>query len=346
MFLENAWYVAAVATEVTRTPQRVTMLGRHVVLYRREDGSPVALEDACPHRKLPLSMGRVVGDDIECGYHGLKFDGGGRCIRVPATPSAAANARLRVYPVEDRYGLTWVWTGDPAEADPAKIFDVTEWGNPGWGRTAPGFMEVDCDYRFITDNLLDPSHVAWVHVTSFGNAACEEVPVRARPTDTGVIASRWMYDVEIAPFYAPFTRFTGRCDREQHYEVRYPSHAIIKAIFVPAGTGGPDKPYHDDVFLMDSYNFMTPIDDKRTRYFWFQMRNFAPNDTAVDAMFAEAVRGAFLEDKAILEAVQVGMDEMHTPNINLPLDGGPLRFRRRLAELIAAEKDTTVAAAE
>ncbi len=344
MFLENAWYVAAIASEVTRTPQRVTMLGRHVVLYRRQDGSPVALEDACPHRKLPLSMGKVVGDDIECGYHGLKFDGSGACIRVPATPMAAANARLRVYPVEDRYGLTWVWIGEPSLADPAKIFAVTEWGNPDWGCTAPGAMTVDCDYRFITDNLLDPSHVAWVHVTSFGNAACEEVPVRARPTEDGVIASRWMYDVEIAPFYAPFTKFSGCCDREQHYEVRHPSHAIIKAIFVPAGTGGPDKPYHDDVFLMDSYNFMAPIDEKRTRYFWFQMRNFAPGDAAVDEMFAQAVRGAFLEDKVILEAVQIGMDEMATPNINLPLDAGPMRFRRRLAELIAAERGEAVAA--
>lgn len=344
MFLENAWYVAAVASEVTRTPRRVTLLGRHVALFRREDGSPVALEDACPHRKLPLTLGRVVGDTIECGYHGLKFDCSGACIRVPATPGAAERIRVRAYPVEDRYGLVWVWTGDPVLADPAKIFDVTEWGNPAWGCTAPGAMEVACDYRYITDNLLDPSHVAWVHVTSFGNAACEEVPVRARPTETGVIASRWMYDVEIAPFYAPFTKFSGRCDREQHYEVRHPSHAIIKAIFVPAGTGGPDRPYHPDVFLMDSYNFMTPVDEKRTMYFWFQMRNFAPGDAEVDALFAASVKAAFLEDKVILEAVQLGMDEMHSPNVNLPLDGAPLRFRRRLAELIAAEQGRAAAA--
>ncbi len=341
MFLENAWYVAAIATEVDRTPRRVTMLGRHVVLFRREDGTPVALEDACPHRKLPLSKGKVVGDAIECGYHGLKFDCSGACIRVPATPNLAGNVHVRAYPVEDRWGLTWVWTGDPAKADPATIFPVPTWEDPEWGCTRPGSMEVDCDYRFITDNLLDPSHVAWVHVTSFGNEACEEVPVRARPTEDGVIASRWMYGVEIAPFYAPFTKFSGLCDREQHYEVRHPSHAIIKAIFVPAGSGGPDKPLHDDAFLMDSYNFMTPIDEKRTRYFWFQMRNFAPGDTAVDAMFEASVKAAFLEDKVILEAVQIGMDEMHSPNINLPLDAGPLRFRRKLAELIAAEKATT-----
>ncbi|MDR3372087.1 MAG: aromatic ring-hydroxylating dioxygenase subunit alpha [Ancalomicrobiaceae bacterium] len=346
MFLENAWYVAAIATDVDRTPQRVTMLGRHLVLYRREDGRPVALEDACPHRKLPLSMGKLVGDDIECGYHGLKFDCAGHCIRVPATPTSAASAHVRAYPVEDRYGFTWVWPGDPALADPAKIFDIVEWGKPGWGYTKPGVMEIGCDYRYITDNLLDPSHVAWVHVTSFGNAACEEVPVRARPIEDGVIVSRWMLDVDVAPFYQPYTKFQGRCDREQHYEVRYPCHALAKAIFVPAGTGGPGKPYHADVFVMDSYNFLTPIDATTTRYFWVQMRNFAPGDAAIDEMMGQSVRGAFLEDKDILEAVQIGMDEMHSPNINLPLDGGPLRFRRRLAELIAEERTRSAVAAE
>ncbi|MDR3495559.1 MAG: aromatic ring-hydroxylating dioxygenase subunit alpha [Ancalomicrobiaceae bacterium] len=346
MFLENAWYVAAIAADVTRTPQRVTMLGRHVVLYRREDGSAVALEDACPHRKLPLSMGKVVGDDIECGYHGLRFDGSGRCIRVPATPASAASTHVRAYPVEDRYGFTWVWTGDPARADPNTIFDVAEWGKSGWGYTKPGVMEIGCDYRYITDNLLDPSHVAWVHVTSFGNAACEEVPVRARPIENGVIVSRWMLDVDVAPFYQPYTKFQGRCDREQHYEVRYPCHALAKAIFVPAGTGGPDRPYHDDVFVMDSFNFLTPIDETTTRYFWVQMRNFAPGDAVIDEMMGQSVRGAFLEDKDILEAVQRGMDEMQSPNINLPLDGGPLRFRRRLAELVAAERNASAAAAE
>ena len=115
MFVRNAWYVAAWAREVSGL-HAVTMLGEEIVIFRKSDGSYAALEDACPHRKLPLSMGKVVGDDIECGYHGLKFDCTGACIRVPATPNAAANARVRAYPVEDRYGLTWVWTGDAARA--------------------------------------------------------------------------------------------------------------------------------------------------------------------------------------------------------------------------------------
>jgi len=146
-----------------------------------------------------------------------------------------------------------------------------------------------------------------------------------------------MIDAEPAPFYAPFLKFSGKCDRKQHYEVRYPCNAIIKAIFVPAGAGGEGRPYHEDVFLMDSYNFMTPIDEDHTKYFWFQMRNFAPADEDVSRKFAAAVRGAFEEDRVVLNAVQRGMANKRTPNLDLKIDVGPLRFRRRLAQLIADE---------
>jgi vanillate O-demethylase monooxygenase subunit len=126
--------------------------------------------------------------------------------------------------------------------------------------------------------------------------------------------------------------------------VHYPCHAIIKAIFAPAGTGGEGKPYHADVFLMDSYNFMTPIDDNRTNYFWFQMRNFAPNDAVISAQFAKSVRGAFDEDRVVLAAIHKGMANKRTPNLDLKIDVGPLRFRRNLAKLIADEQSRKVAA--
>jgi vanillate O-demethylase monooxygenase subunit len=147
-----------------------------------------------------------------------------------------------------------------------------------------------------------------------------------------------MLDTVPAPFYEPYLVFTGNTDRKQQYEVRYPSNALIKAFFCPAGTGGEGRPLHPDTFLMDSYNFLTPIDEGRTRYFWFQQRNVAPNDENVSRRFAASVRSAFEEDKVILAAVQRGMDEMRTPNINLRSDTGGTRFRRRLAQMIEAEQ--------
>ncbi len=344
MFLRNAWYVAAIEHDVSRQMLPVTILGERIVLYAKEDGTPVALEDACPHRKLPLSMGRLRGDEVECGYHGLRFDCGGACTRVPGAEKIPHIARVRSYPVAARYGLVWIWMGEAAKADPGLIFKIEHWDDPRWGRTDPESMTVDCNYLYVTDNLLDPSHVAWVHASSFGNAACEETPLQTELRGDGVVVSRWMLDTEVAPFYRQFVKFAGNTDRQQHYEVRFPSNAIIKAVFTPAGTGGPQGRLDPDTFLMDSYNFMTPVDDKHTRYFWFQMRNFAPGDAVVSQRFADSVRAAFEEDRMVLNAVQWGMDHKQTPNLDLKIDLGPLRFRRRMDQLIAAEAAMPLAA--
>ncbi|AWY39609.1 aromatic ring-hydroxylating dioxygenase subunit alpha [Pseudomonas putida] len=344
MFLRNAWYVVAEETTLTESLYPITILGEQIVLYRKLDGTPVALEDACPHRKLPLSMGRKIGDRIECGYHGLTFDCSGSCVRAPGSQRIPQGARVRSYPLALRYGLIWIWMGDAELADPASIFNVQEWGDPGWGINRGGSMTVECNYLYMTDNLLDPAHVAWVHQTSFGNAACEDEPLKTIVTDAGVTVSRWMRDVEVAPFYAQFVKFSGRCDRKQHYEVHFPSCAIIKSLFSPAGTGSDEGPLHDQVFLMSSYNFMTPIDESNTRYFWFQLRNFDQDSEEVSRQFDESVRFAFSEDRVVLSAVQRGMTNRRTPNIDLVTDSGPLRFRRALEKLIAQENTSPLLA--
>lgn len=337
MFLKNAWYVAALEGEVGRALHTTRILGEDVLLYRKQDGQAVALEDTCPHRRLPLSMGRLLGDEVECGYHGLTFDCSGSCVRAPGVAHIPKAAFVRHYPTTERYGLVWIWMGEAALADPATIIKVDNWGDPAWGMNRGDAMTVQCNYQYVTDNLLDPSHVSWVHQTSFGNAAIVGVPLQTEVKDNGVVVSRWMRDVEVAPFYAKFVKFSGHCDRKQQYEVYFPSHAIIKAIFTPAGTATDAEPFHEDVFLMDSYNFMTPVDESTTRYYWFQMRNFSPDDEGVSRQFSEDVRHAFEEDRAVLTAVHAGMARRPS-KLDLPLDSGPLRFRRKLQQLIQAEQ--------
>jgi phenylpropionate dioxygenase-like ring-hydroxylating dioxygenase large terminal subunit len=338
MFLRNAWYVAAWADEVTETLLPVEMLSERIVLYRASDGRCAALEDACPHRKLPLSMGRLVNDAIVCGYHGLTFDCSGACIAAPTSKVIPPKASVRAYPTAERYGLIWIWMGQAHPADPAQIVEIPNWGKPEWGYNRGKSMLVDCHYLYLVDNLLDPTHVTWVHPSSFGDSSCASVPIETASGPSGVTASRWILDAEPAPFYKKHLKFAGRCDRYQHYEVRYPSNAIIKAIFTPAGTGGIRKPLHDDVFLMDSFNFLTPVNGTKTRYFWFQLRNFAPDDEAVSRDFSEDVTAAFEEDRVILNAVQIGMDTKITPNIDLKNDLSSFRFRNTLSQKIADEK--------
>lgn len=339
MFLKNAWYVAALDNDIGRELHATTLLGEDVVLYRKSDGTVVALEDSCPHRRLPLSMGRLIGDTIECGYHGLTFDCSGSCVNAPGMAQPPKAAVVSRYPCVSRYGFVWLWMGDPLRADAARIPVVDHWGDPAWGMNRGDAMSLDCHYLYVTDNLLDPSHVSWVHQTSFGSSDMVGKPLNVEVTEQGVTVSRWMHDVEVAPFYQQFVRFQGRCDRKQQYEVQFPGYAIIRAIFTPSGTATDTPPFNDDVFLMDSYNFITPINEHSTRYFWFQMRNFSPDDQAVSDQFSQDVRAAFAEDRVVLNAVHRGMAQRPAA-FNLPLDGGPLQFRRRLQKLVDAENAT------
>lgn len=308
------------------------------MLYRRSNGDPAALEDACVHRKLPLSLGRIKGDTVECGYHGLTFNAAGECVHMPCSDRIPKNARVRSYPLVSRYGLLWIWMGPAHLANADGIFQVAHWGDPQWGMTDGDAMTVDCNYLYMTDNLLDPSHVAWVHPSSFGNAACEATPVEVMASERGMIASRWMRGADVAPLYVPFVRFQGPCDRLQHYEVHFPSHSLVKAVFVPAGFAGDDAERHAQAFIMDSYNFLTPVDAAHTRYFWFQLRNVFPDDAQVSQRMADGVRGAFEEDRVILNAVQKNFARSQTPHIDIAIDSAPLRFRRRLRQLIEAEQ--------
>ncbi|TGT63233.1 aromatic ring-hydroxylating dioxygenase subunit alpha, partial [bacterium M00.F.Ca.ET.159.01.1.1] len=144
MFLRNCWYVAAWDHEVADRLVPTRILGEDIVLYRRTDGVVAALEDACPHRKLPLSMGRIKGDTVECGYHGLTFDSTGTCTRVPGAEKIPHVACVRSYPIAERYGLLWIWMGEAAKADPDLIFAVDHWGDPAWGVNRGESMALDC----------------------------------------------------------------------------------------------------------------------------------------------------------------------------------------------------------
>ena len=338
MFLKNAWYVAGWSKEYGQKLVAQRFLNECVVLYRKQDGTPVALEDACPHRKLPLSKGSLKNDAIECGYHGLTFDGSGKCVAAPTQPEQIPEkARVRSYPVVDRYRLLWIWMGEPELADPNDIVHIENFDNPNWGCTEGGTMEMECNYLWICDNLLDPSHVAWVHVSSFAGAGTDDGQLDLHRTDSGVIVSRWIYGQLPSPYYSDLVKFEGECDRLQHYELRIPSIAINKSVYTPVGTGGPDKPPVDKTYINVSYNFMTPVDDGLTRYFWFQHRNTDPNDQSVSKFMNDGARMAFEEDRAVLTEVHKGMRDRHTPNIDLRLDAGAKLFRKQLQQRIDSE---------
>ena len=343
-YLRNTWYVAALSPEVGRVPKAIKVLGEAVVLYRTSNGTAVALEDACPHRKLPLSLGRIKGDAIECGYHGLTFDPFGKCIDAATQDKIPPFAKVRSYPVQDKYGLLWIWMGESSLAETHPVFEMDNLGQLGWGLTQGDQLLVDCHYLWLVDNLLDPSHVAWVHRTSFAGNGTDATPLQIAADATGVICSRWLLDQPPPPFYAPLLKFPGNADRLQHYEVRYPCIAINMGIYTPAGKGGPCMVDGPDTYRMVSYNFLTPIDEDHTHYFWLQQRNTDAADDALTQQIAAGARAAFEEDKVVLEAVHRGMKNRSTQTTGLLLDAAANRFRAGLAAMIEAEAKPQVAA--
>jgi phenylpropionate dioxygenase-like ring-hydroxylating dioxygenase large terminal subunit len=334
-FIRNSWYVAGRTEDFVSKLSAVTILNENIVIYRKQDGSPAALEDACPHRKLPLSMGNLKGDTVECGYHRLTFDCAGACVSAPTQGDPIPKrAQVRSYPVEDRYGFLWIWMG---QGVPDALIEIPNFDNPAWGRTAFGALTIDCNYLYVIDNLLDPSHVAWVHVTSFAGAGTDNRPLDIEDLDDGVIVSRWIMGEPAPPYYRAMLAFGDATDRKQHYECRLPSTAINMSVYSRAGTGGAGAILPPDAYVNISYNFITPVDADRSLYFWFQHRNTDPDNADFDKRMFEGATMAFNEDKAVLEAVHLGMKHRTSPYMNLGLDAGAMRFRAKVDKRIASE---------
>jgi vanillate O-demethylase monooxygenase subunit len=228
--------------------------------------------------------------------------------------------------------------GDPSSVDPSTILTIEHFDDPGWGRTRGDTMILETNYLNITDNLLDPSHVAWVHQSSFAAGGCEDTPLEVEIGQRGVTVFRWILDREPPAYYAPLVKFEGNCDRLQHYEVRFPSLAINKSVFTPAGTGNREGALDPRAYIMVSYNFLTPINERQTKYFWFQHRNTDPDDDAITASISKGTEAAFEEDRRVLEGVQRGLDRAGSANVVLGIDRAPIRFRQMLEEKISKQR--------
>jgi phenylpropionate dioxygenase-like ring-hydroxylating dioxygenase large terminal subunit len=341
-FLRNCWYVAAWDRELGRSPLARTILGEPVVLYRREDGTPVALEDRCCHRSLPLSIGSVTGDDLRCAYHGLRFDSTGACVEVPGQPAVPPGARIRSYPLHEKWNWVWIWMGDPALADPALIPDWWWAGHADWAWTKPERIHVKCNYQLINDNVLDVTHLAYVHATSIGNAAITEFPVTTEREDNLVRMKRWIIDRPAPPMYQAAGNFKGNVDRWQIVEHVPPCFSVNFAGCADTGTGAPQGGRSGHRIDVMALNAPTPETERTTHYFFGFVRGFGLNDQALERLFAVDFVKVFMEDVVILEAQQ-RMNELkpNAPTISIGVDAAPNAARRLLARRIEAEQQRT-----
>jgi phenylpropionate dioxygenase-like ring-hydroxylating dioxygenase large terminal subunit len=348
MWLRNCWYVIAWDHEIPAadTPELFTrtVLGEPVLVYRTQAGALVALEDRCCHRHAPLSVGKREGDCVRCGYHGLKFDAQGQCVEAPGIEIVPARARVRRYPVALKNKWVFVWMGDPTLADAALLPDNFSCDSPDW-RNRPGYLHYDTPYLLIADNLLDFSHLSYVHEKSLGGSTriaqsrpvIEAVagPVADWP-QMGIKVSRHVNDVPPPPFYQRFRSFDTNLDRWFVYEFLLPGTLLMHSGGRPAGAApdasGPSVRLH-------SCQTLTPETATTTHYFFQQSHPVGEGDETVTDSIFNSLLEAFNEDRDMISAQHRNIQYDPTrPMMPLAMDGALIQFRRLLESRALAER--------
>lgn len=301
-FVMNAWYVIAWGEDLSPggTVAR-TVLGLPIVAFRGEDGVARAVANRCPHRGVPLAMGKVVGSHLQCAYHGLQFNGSGVCVRNPHIQADPSRLGVRSYPVVERHGAVWVWTGDPAQADAALVPDYGWFDADVSGyRTIHGYVQVEADYRLVIDNLLDLSHAEFLHANTVGTpGSAGSVKNSLEAGERHVTVLRKVFDLPPSAVFRPVWHKTDRIDQQANMTWRAPSHLLLDLGIMPPG--GELR----DGLHFPSAHILTPETERTTHYFYANTRNFLVDEPSFDDKVRATFELAFgQEDRPIIEAIQ------------------------------------------
>ena len=341
MFPKNAWYVACTPDEIDGKPLGRTICGEAIVLYRGPDNAVAALEDFCPHRGAPLSLGKVCDGKLVCGYHGLEMGCDGKPVAMPGQ-RVRGFPQIRTYPAVERYGFIWVWPGDAAKADPATIHHL-EWAeHPHWAYGG-GLYHIRCDYRLMIDNLMDLTHETYVHSTSIGQKEIDEAAPATKTEGDHVITSRFMNNIIAPPFWQMALRGNGLpddqpVDRWQICHFTPPSHVMIEVGVALAGQGGHEAPAELKASSI-VVDFITPETETSIWYFWGMARDFKPDDAELTASIREGQGKIFGEDLQMLERQQANLlAHPERQLLKLNIDAGGVQSRRVLERWLAQEQ--------
>lgn len=346
MFLRNCWYAATWSKDLDTTPMARTFLNEKVVLYRNASGEVAALEDRCCHRAAPLSKGEVDGDFLMCGYHGLRFDGTGKCVMIPGQDKIPASARVRAYPVEERWSVVWIWMGDPEKADPAAIPELSWLGDPEWV-SLPGYIHLTANYQYLVDNLLDLTHVTYVHKNTLaGDPREATTPTKTERLPDGVRVGRWMIDFVPPPLFQKAGNFPGNVDRWQWVTWKPPATVYLDVGAAETGTGAPEGDRSKGISIWSNH-LITPETEDTTHYMFCYARNFQTDNEELSKILYEGSKATFLEDADILQAVQSNQMGRHGTIdglVDVAADAAQIQARRRLAKMIQEEAEAADAA--
>ena len=330
--LYNYWYVAAYSDEIDDSLKERWILKRPVVMYRKQDGTPVALRNRCPHRSYPLSKGRLSSDNIICGYHGMEFNSEGVCVNVPSQKQCPSNVRTRAYPLVETGPVVWIWMGEPEAADPARIPSLPFLTNEGYAYNL-GYSHCPGSYMLMHENLMDLTHFNYLHAASF-NPAEEYISagVETEVTDETVTFTRDLGYTVTPSFFPPSLQ------------------KEVKKMTQSEGGSFRSPAVHDGwEYLKDgagkikyrSYitHFLTPESESSCHYFYCFSRNYLIGDKAYTSKIKEMLQGAFQEDMDATADMQIILDRDPDAfeEIHVGSDKPGVEMRRLVKQLAEAE---------
>lgn len=337
-WLKNVWYVAGFTHELDQAPFVArTFLGQPVVMFRTSDGQVSALRDLCPHRLMPLSKGRRVGDELQCGYHGMRFNAQGACTDIPGQTQIPAKACAQTHPLRVRHGLLWIWMGDAALASDDLIPDVHWNDDPMWTPSI-GYHRLACDFRLVNDNLLDLSHESYVHLRTIGNDEEESIanyPLKVTIEGERLVrAHRDMPNIDPPPFFAMVLKHNGPIHRWQTAINMLPGINMTDVGVYPV------EKTKDEAHMMHVMHLLTPETETSTHYFWTVARNFDLDDEVLTGKIQAAISATFDEDQVVLEIQQKQLETYGSavPNVAIRLDEAAVRARRLLEQQVQREQ--------
>jgi len=336
-YVRNAWYVAAWAHELRdELPLGVRVLDEPIVIWRNGRGDLAAFEDYCLHRLARLSLGRCEGERLRCMYHGWLYDSTGHVVEIPGQARVPGGARLRTYPVTERHSWLWVWMGDHSCADEKLIPPVV-----GFDRAEPesvyahGQLDYAAEARLVNDNLLDLSHVSFLHAASFRMSdVWAREPSKITPLERGLRSERWIRgEGTLGELGTSDLVDTYFC-----YEMYVPGVLMMTVHTYPVGTAQALKSQPPDLSRPPGQfttQAITPVTSKTARYFYTMGRRRRGSETTYDMTVTDQ---AFAEDKMMIEAQQQNIDSAPARRfIPTAADQASVLFKRLVETMARAE---------
>ena len=339
-YLINTWYCVGWSESVpAEVVVPIKVIDREFVLFRDLAGQAAALENRCPHRFAPLDRGRICHGRLQCGYHGLLFDGEGHCVENPHGKGVITSAlNVRSFPLIERYGALWLWPGDAAP-DEALLPNFSAF-DPETAYVGRRHLHAKANYELAVDNILDLSHIQYLHGSTLGSAAISRARTSVERVGNSIWSRRLVIDEQLTPFLekAFFIQPGQHVDRRLDVRWDAPASLLLEVTVRP--TGRPESEAHLRTFA----HLFTPETVTTTHYYFALSYPKTMGEQfqrlAIDGIAAISVPFE-TEDLPMLEAQQrvVGSANfMKMRPAMLPGDAGATLARRALAKLIAREQ--------